>query len=122
MTAFFKLHNIIAASLICLCLNASAQSNIFVQFRIVTPLDQQMAAEVDKKMSGKDGVLESRTDFVTGTYFCLLNPESTFTKENFVAWFTKMGLEIACYTKGIQGTDATISPHVLKTCTDEKTE
>ncbi|MBL7898833.1 MAG: hypothetical protein JNJ99_09885 [Crocinitomicaceae bacterium] len=94
-------------------------SNAFVQFRILSPLDSDSARKIDEKIGSKSGVLESRTDFVTSTYFCLLSPDADFTKEDFEEWFLKLGFEIACYNKGIQNIDAVISPHALKSCTDE---
>lgn len=93
-------------------------SNSFVQFRILTITDAKIAEQIDDKMSSRSGVLESRTDYITSTYFCLLTPDAEYTKDDFVNWFAKFGLKIACYFRGIQGTDVMLSPHELKKCED----
>ncbi|MBK9190908.1 MAG: hypothetical protein IPM77_04975 [Crocinitomicaceae bacterium] len=103
--------------------NSSDQgSNSFVQFRILSPLNAESAQKIDEKIGSKSGIIESRSDYVTSTYFCLLSPESEYTKDDFVSWFAKMGYEIACYSRGIQNVDPMVSPHVLKDCEDVKGE
>lgn len=97
-------------------------SNSFVQFRILSPLNAESALKIDEKIGSKSGVIESRADYVTSTYFCLLSSEAEYSKEDFVTWFAKMGYEIACYSRGIQNIDPMVSPHVLKDCEDVKVE
>lgn len=96
--------------------------NSFVQFRILSPLNAESAQKIDEKIGSKSGILESRSDYVTSTYFCLLAPEAEYGKEDFVGWFAKMGYEIACYSMGLQNVDPMVSPHVLKDCEDVKVE
>lgn len=92
----------------------------FVQFRITEIKDSESAAAIDQKMSSKSGILESRTDYITSTYFCLLSADADYTEEDFENWFGKMGYTISCYSRGTQNTDLMISPHVLKNCVEEK--
>ena len=97
------------------------QSNqFFVQFRVMTIADSESALQMDNKMKSKSGIIESRTDYITSTYFCILNAEADYTKEDFVNWFGKMGYTISCYSRGLQNVDMMISPHVLKNCIDEE--
>lgn len=93
--------------------------NLFVQFRVLSIPDSDAAKAIDNKMKSKSGILESRTDYVTSTYFCLMSSEVQYTREDFENWFAKLGYEIACYTKGVQNSDIIVSPHVLANCTDE---
>jgi hypothetical protein len=107
----------------CLALSfANQTNNHFVQFRVLTIPDAETAKQIDQKMGSKSGFVESRADHITSTYFCLLSPDAGYTEEDFKTWFAKLGFEIACYTKGVQNTDAMISPHVLKNCTEESSE
>jgi len=92
----------------------------FVQFRITVIADSESALAIDTKMKSKSGVIESRTDYVTSTYFCLLSADVDYTKEDFENWFAKMGYSISCYSRGVQNSDAMISPHVLKSCVEEE--
>jgi len=94
-------------------------SNLFIQFRVMTIPDSDAAQQIDQKIGSKAGILESRTDYVTSTYFCLLSPDAEYTKEDFINWFARLGYEISCYSKGIQNVDMMISPHVLKSCVEE---
>lgn len=111
---------IVLSAILTFCSSSSLQTQTyFVQFRVLTIPDAESAKLIDEKMMSKSGILESRADHVTSTYFCQLSAEAGYTKENFVGWFAKFGYEICCYTKGVQNTDAMTSPHVLKNCTEE---
>ncbi|MBI3133772.1 MAG: hypothetical protein HYZ14_03765 [Bacteroidetes bacterium] len=94
----------------------------FVQFRIMAVPDSESAKEVDEKMSSKAGILDSRTDYITSTYFCLLSADADYAREDFENWFAKMGYSISCYSRGMQNVDMMISPHVLKNCVEENGE
>lgn len=115
----------IVAGIILFCLVVSTTSfvsqpsQVFIQFRISTVVDSEAAAAVDSKMKSKSGVIESRTDYITSTYFCILSADADYTKEDFEAWFGKMGYTISCYSRGLQNTDPMVSPHVLKNCVEE---
>ena len=91
----------------------------FVQFRVMAIPDSESAAAVDAKMSSKRGIEESRTDYITSTYFCLLSADADYTREDFENWFAKMGYTISCYSRGTQNVDMMVSPHVLKNCVEE---
>lgn len=82
--------------------------------------DADAAAVIDQKIGSKSGVKESRADYITSTYFCLLTPDAGYTKDDFVNWFTKLGYGITCFTRGVQNTDVVVSPHVLKLCVEEE--
>lgn len=92
----------------------------FVQFRITAVADIETAEMIDAKMKTKSGIVESRTDHVTSTYFCLLKVDSEYSKEDFENWFAKLGFSISCFTRGIQNADMMVSPHVLKNCIEEE--
>ena len=91
----------------------------FIQFRILSVADLRTAEMIDSKMKSKTGIVESRTDYITSTYFCLLKVDADYSKEDFENWFTKLGFSISCFTRGIQNTDMMVSPHVLKNCVEE---
>jgi hypothetical protein len=101
------------------CSFVKQANQFFVQFRVTVISDSDAALVVDAKMKSKSGIIESRTDHVTSTYFCLLSPDADYTKENFENWFAKLGYSISCYNRGLQNTDMMISPHILKDCVDE---
>jgi len=94
-------------------------SQYFVQFRITSFLDSESALLIDNKIKSKSGIIESRTDHITSTYFCLLNEEVDYSKEDFENWFAKLGYSISCYSRGMQNVDMMISPHILKDCVEE---
>ena len=98
----------------------SQPSQFFVQFRITTFVVSEAALLIDNKIKSKSGIIESRTDYVTSTYFCLLSAEADYTKEDFENWFAKLGYSISCYSRGVQNIDMMVSPHVLKDCVDEE--
>lgn len=95
-------------------------TQFFVQFRITTPVDSEAALTIDSKIKSKSGIIESRTDHVTSTYFCLLSADADYTKEDFENWFAKLGYSISCYSRGMQNEDMMISPHILKDCVEEE--
>jgi len=97
----------------------SQTNQYFVQFRITTFLDSEAALVIDDKIKSKSGIIESRTDYVTSTYFCLLSADADYTKEDFENWFAKLGYSISCYSRGIQNADMMVSPHILKDCVEE---
>lgn len=104
-------------------LSFSTQTNYhFVQFRVLAISDAETARTIDEKIGSKSGIIESRADHVTSTYFCLLTAESGYTEDDFKGWFAKLGFEIACYSEGVQNIDVIISPHILKNCTEDAEE
>jgi len=92
----------------------------FVQFRVSAVTDIESANAIDAKMNTKSGIVESRTDHITSTYFCLLSADADYTRADFETWFGKMGYTISCYSRGTQNVDMMASPHVLKNCVEEK--
>lgn len=96
------------------------EQSYFVQFKITTVSSNDQAMVIDQKMKSKSGIMISRTDYITSTYFCVLKPGIDYNQENFENWFSKLGYEISCFNKGIQSVDKSISPHILKNCQDEK--
>jgi len=88
----------------------------FIQFKIETISSNDQAILIDQKMRQKSGISISRTDYQSGTYFCILKPEIQYTQEDFVKWFNKLGYHITCFNTGIQGKDQAISPFILKNC------
>ena len=113
--------NIFFIALICMSfVPKQTEQSYFIQFKINTITSNEQAEKIDLKMRSKSGIKVSRTDYITSTYFCVLKPGIDYTKENFENWFSKLGYEIACFNKGIQSVDKSISPHILKNCQDEK--
>lgn len=100
--------------------NKLQESHLFVQFRIITLSEDSQAETIDHKMNNKSGIESSKTDYITSTYFCTLKPGTDYTEDDFVGWFSKMGYEISCFHKGVQGVDHVYSPHELKVCVDEE--
>ena len=96
------------------------ETSYFVQFKISIISSADQAMVIDQKMRSKSGIKISRTDYITSTYFCVLNPGINYTKENFENWFSKLGYEISCFNKGIQSQDKSISPYVLKNCMEDE--
>ena len=96
--------------------NAQVTSAYFVQFKISAVTSESQALMIDKKIGNKKGILTTHTDFRTSTYFCTLDMETDYTFENFESWFIKLGFEISCFNKGLQGVGTMISPHELKNC------
>ncbi|MGV6861606.1 MAG: hypothetical protein ACWA41_07525 [Putridiphycobacter sp.] len=92
----------------------------FVQFKIFNVSDNDAAQMIDKKMAAKSGIKISRTDYITSTYYGVLNPGVDYSQEQFENWFKKLGYSIGCFKKGIHRQDQTTSPHLLKNCSDEK--
>jgi len=107
--------------LLLVCYIAKTQSpNYYVQFRVITITDAETADQINQKLGSKTGFIESHADYITSTYFCLISLDSNYTEEDFVNWFAKLGFEITCYTRGIQNRDVMVSPHILKTCVEQK--
>ncbi|MEO9532642.1 MAG: hypothetical protein ABJG68_16565 [Crocinitomicaceae bacterium] len=88
----------------------------FVQFKITKVGSLEEAKEIDKKLGSKKGILSTHTDYKTSTYFCTLSAEAEYSFENFQSWMSKLGYEISCFNKGLQGTTSMVSPHELKNC------
>lgn len=88
----------------------------FVQFKITKITSLEQAQTVDAKMMNRKGILSTHTDYITSTYFCTLTAETDYGFEDFQNWFFKLGYEISCFNKGIQGTSELLSPHSLKNC------
>jgi len=96
------------------------EPSYFVQFKIFNVDSNADAGLIDNKMRQKSGIKMSRTDYITSTYYAVLNSGIDYTEEQFTNWFKKLGYTIGCFNKGIYQTDAIISPHKLKNCSDEK--
>ena len=94
----------------------------FVQFKITKITSLEQAKAVDAKMSNRKGILSTHTDYITSTYFCTLTAEADYIFEDFQNWFLKLGYEISCFNKGIQGTSELLSPHFLKNCEENNKE
>jgi hypothetical protein len=110
---------IIFFSLISVFADSQDETSYFVQFKISQVGSLEEAQNIDKKIGAKKGILSTHTDYKTSTYFCTLGAEIDYTFENFQGWFSKMGYEITCFNKGIQGSNALISPHELKVCIED---
>lgn len=104
--------------LLFLAFHAPAQqgTTYYVQFKVSSVADLESAELIDKKMSTKKGILSTRTDHITSTFFCTMSGDMTYAFEDFESWFKKMGYEISCFNKGIQGDGGMVSPHELKNC------
>lgn len=90
----------------------------YVQFKVKFVATKDAAAAIDKKMAGRKGIITSHTDHITSTYFCTMSGEAGYIFDDFEAWFQKMGYEILCFNRGIQGDGGMMSPHELKNCED----
>ena len=93
-----------------------SQTVSFVQFKVNKISTAEEAKIIDDKIASKKGIISSRSDYVTSTYFCSVSSESDYTFEDFNAWFQKLGYEIGCYNAGTYGNTEMISPHELKKC------
>ena len=106
--------------MLCLCAlnNSFGQDspNYYVQFKIKSVGSLDAARQIDKKMAGKKGIISTHTDHITSTYFCTMSGDSGYVFDDFESWFQKMGYEIVCFNRGIQGDGGMISPHELKNC------
>jgi hypothetical protein len=100
--------------------NVTQETSYFIQFKISTISTSDQAMVVDQKMKSKSGIKISRTDYITSTYFCVLNPGVIYSEDNFINWFSKLGYEISCFNAGIQSQDKSISPYVLKNCIEDE--
>ncbi len=100
--------------------NSDTEPSYFVQFKIFNVKSNADASLIDNKMKQKSGIKMSRTDYITSTYYAVLNPGIDYTQEQFENWFKKLGYSIGCFSKGIYQRDAITSPHELKNCKDEK--
>lgn len=101
---------------------ALSQSIYFVQFKIETVSSATDAQKIDAKISSKKGIVSSRTDHVTSTYFCSINNENIYSEDDFRNWFSKLGFEITCFNIGNYGNSTLISPHELKNCEENNKE
>ena len=98
--------------------NAQDSPNYYVQFKVKFVGSPDDAKSIDKKMSARKGIISTHTDHVTSTFFCTMSGEAGYVFEDFETWFDKMGYEILCFNKGIQGDGGMLSPHFLKNCED----
>jgi hypothetical protein len=90
----------------------------YVQFKVESVSDKNDAVHIDKKMSSRKGIISTHTDHITSTYFCTMSGEAGYVFEDFASWFEKLGYEISCFNKGMQGDGGMVSPHELKNCED----
>ncbi len=100
--------------------NNDTEPSYFVQFKIFTVKSNADASKIDNKMRQKSGIKMSRTDYISSTYYAVLNPGIDYTQEQFENWLNKLGYSIGCFHKGVYQRDAIISPHELKKCENEK--
>ena len=94
------------------------QSTTYVQFKILQVSNADEALRIDEKIKSKKGILTSKTDHLTSTYFCTLSYDSDYSENHFINWFKKLGYEITCFNKGVSGDGKMISPHELKECSE----
>jgi hypothetical protein len=97
---------------------AQDSPNYYVQFKVESISDKTDAEHIDKKMSGRKGIISTHTDHITSTYFCTMTGGAGYVFEDFENWFQKLGYEISCFNKGIEGDGGMVSPHELKNCED----
>ena len=97
---------------------AQDSPDYYVQFKVKFVGSEDQAKSIDKKMAGRKGIISTHTDHITSTYFCTMSGEAGYVFEDFESWFEKMGYEILCFNKGIQGDGGMVSPHDLKNCED----
>jgi len=102
---------------------ASAQDRpaYFVQFKILKVNSELEAQNIDKKLKSKKGIISTRTDHITSTYFATLSAEAEYDFDQFESWFQKLGYEISCFNRGIHGNGGMRSPHELKNCEENNT-
>ncbi|MFT4600645.1 MAG: hypothetical protein ACI857_000821 [Arenicella sp.] len=97
---------------------AQDRAAYFVQFKINKITSELEAKTIDKKLSGKKGILSTKSDHITSTYFCTLSAEAEYSFDEFESWFHKLGYEISCFNKGLHGNGGMKSPHELKNCVE----
>ncbi|UKN03087.1 hypothetical protein K6119_06120 [Paracrocinitomix mangrovi] len=90
--------------------------NYYAQFKVLTITQKEEALKIDKKIATKKGIISTHTDHLTSTFFCTMTGDVDYDMDDFTSWFSKLGYEITCFNKGIQGDDRMISPHELKKC------
>jgi hypothetical protein len=90
--------------------------NYYVQFKVSTVSSEDEARVIDKKMKSKKGIITTHTDHITSTFFCTMTGDAECVFDDFKSWFEKMGYEIACFNRGIQGDGGMMSPHAFKNC------
>ena len=95
--------------------------NYYVQFKVKFVPSKDAATSIDKKMAGRKGIISTHTDHITSTYFCTMSGDAGYVFDDFETWFRKMGYEILCFNRGIQGDGGMISPHELKNCEESNT-
>lgn len=94
----------------------------YVQFKVKFVSTAEQAKEIDKKMASRKGIITTHTDHVTSTYFCTLSAEVEYVFDDFENWFEKLGYEIVCFNKGINGDGGMMSPHELKNCEESNND
>ena len=99
---------------------SNQQKTYFVQFRIIQPIDNRQSEEINTFMAVKPEINVSRTDFVTNTYFAVLNTGVVPNQSFFRDALKSIGYDISCFYFGEQFVDSVKSPHTLSSCTDEK--
>lgn len=95
------------------------ETSYFVQFKINTVSSNDQAMVIDQKMRLKSGIKLTRTDYMSSTFFCVLEPQIQYSEQDFKNWFEQLGYKISCYNTGIQGKEQIIAPIILKNCHDE---
>ena len=71
---------------------------IRIQLNDLTSREQEVA--VDELIRSKPGVLMSRTDHNTDTYFATYSVDSGITETDFRTWITTVGFETFCAIQG----------------------
>lgn len=96
--------------------DSEQSTQYFIQFKINSISTNAEAMAIDQKMKQRSGIFVTRTDYLTSTYYCILNAGIDYTEADFENWFGKLGYEISCFHRGTYNVDQVLSPHSLKDC------
>lgn len=88
----------------------------FIQFKINTISTPEEGAKINNFMNKQSGIIGSRADYYTSTYFCYIDINSKLTKVEFENWFKELDLNISCFNKGIETVDKSLSLVELQNC------
>ena len=67
-------------------------------------------------MSEQTGILASRADHHSSTYFCFANKSANLSQSDFSKWFKALGYTISCYNQVIDGEAPAVNIDILKNC------
>ena len=94
-------------------------SRTFAQFAINQDITINQSAAIDAYMSALPGIVISRADHITKSYYCIMEVGTSISWNEFITHFDNLGYTISCYNTGVKGTDSLIDPITLKNCTDD---